>query len=64
MKECDVEKQGSFSVWQDGMKVAGGFGPLEAIRREASHYKLMYSQDGPVKVIVRESKPRKNKSDE
>jgi hypothetical protein len=64
MKECDVEKQGSFSVWQDGMKVAGGFGPLEDIKREAAHYKMVYSEDGPVKVIVRESKPRKNKSDE
>ena len=57
-----MEKLGSFSVWQDGMKVAGGFGPLEAIKREAAHYKMMYSEDGPVKVIVRESKPRKKKS--
>lgn len=57
-----MEKQGSFSVWQDGMKVAGGFGPLDHVLREASHYALMYSDDGPVKVIVREVKPRKKKS--
>lgn len=59
-----MEKQGSFSIWQDGMKVAGGSGPLEAIKREAAHYAMMYSQDGPVKISVREIKPRKKKCDE
>jgi hypothetical protein len=46
------------------MKVAGGSGPLEAIKREAAHYAMMYSQDGPVKISVREIKPRKKKSNE
>jgi len=61
--ECDMEKQGSFSIWQDGMKVASGFGPLEDIKKEAAHYAMMYSLDGPVKISVREIKPRKKKSE-
>ena len=59
MSVIETEEHGSFSIWQDGMKVAGGSGPLEAIRREAAHYAAMYRQDGPVKVIVRKLKPRK-----
>lgn len=56
----DSQEYGSFSVWQDDMKVAGGFGPLEMVRREAAHYALMYSQDGPVKIRIRKLKPRKS----
>lgn len=44
---------GSFSIRQNGMTVAGGSGPYEAIQREAAHYAAVYRQDGPVKVIVR-----------
>ena len=47
----DTEK-GGFSVYQDGMRVAGGNGPLDVVRREAAHYAMVYGQDGPVKVRV------------
>lgn len=50
---------GSFSIWQDGMKVAGGSGPWEAMKREAQHYAAIYRQDGPVRVTIRRLKPRK-----
>ena len=44
-----------FSVEQDGMVVASGEAPTEeSARREAAHYALMYSQDGPVKVSIKE----------
>jgi hypothetical protein len=44
-----------FSVEQDGMEVASGEAPTEAeSKREAGHYAMMYAQDGPVKVSVKE----------
>jgi hypothetical protein len=43
---------GGFSIVQNGMCVASGSGPLEAIRAEAAHYAAMYRQDGPVKMRV------------
>ena len=45
----------SFLVEQDGMVVASGDAPTEdGAKREAGHYAMMYSQDGPVKVSVKE----------
>lgn len=45
----------SFLVEQDGMVVASGDAPTEAeAKREAGHYAMMYAQDGPVKVSVKE----------
>lgn len=39
----------AFEIWQGGMVVATGLGPdLEAVRREAMHYAMIYGQDGPV----------------
>ena len=44
----------SFLVEQDGMVVASGDAPTEdGAKREAGHYAMMYSQDGPVKVSVK-----------
>ena len=44
-----------FAVEQDGMVVASGEAPTEAgAKREAAHYAMMYSQDGPVKVSIKE----------
>lgn len=57
-----MEKQGSFSIWQDGIKVAGGSGPFDHVMREAFHYAMMYSEVGPIKVTVKEDKPRKKKN--
>lgn len=40
-----------FAIEQDGYWQAGGTGPtFEFVRKEASHYALMYGQDGPVVV--------------
>ncbi len=44
-----------FAVEQDGMVVASGETPSEAeAKREAGHYAMMYSQDGLVKVSIKE----------
>jgi hypothetical protein len=57
-----------FTVEQDGMVVASGEAPTEeSARREAAHYALMYSQDGPVKVSIKEVRgtptlPRRGKA--
>ncbi len=53
-----VRARGSFSVYQDGVKVAGGSGPWEAMKREAMHYAAVYAQDGPVRCTLRRLKPR------
>lgn len=37
-----------FEVTQDGMTVARGVGPHDSAVAEATHYALMYGQDGPV----------------
>lgn len=45
-----------FSVEQDGMIVASGEAPTrEEAEREASHYAMMYAQDGAVNVTVKVS---------
>lgn len=42
-----------FEVLQDDMLCAGGSGSsLTFVENEASHYSMMYSQDGPVKVQI------------
>lgn len=56
-------EHGSFSIWQGGVKVAGGSGPWEAMKREAQHYAMIYRQDGPVRVTIRRLKPRKVSAD-
>lgn len=46
-----------FSVEQDGIVVASGEAANEQdAKREAGHYALMYSQDGPVKVSLKQRK--------
>ena len=52
-----------FSVKQGGLVVASGDCPTEEdAKREAAHYAMMYSQDGPVEVKCamygKEQKPR------
>lgn len=48
-----------FKVFQEGMEVAAGSGPTEeSVRREATHYGVMYAQDGP-SVMVKILPPRK-----
>ena len=54
-----VPEWGTFSVRQNGMTVAGGSGPYEAMKREAEHYATMYLLDGAVQVRVRRSPKRK-----
>jgi hypothetical protein len=45
----------NFTVEQDGMEVASGEAPTEdEAKREAGHYALMYSQDGPVKFQLKQ----------
>lgn len=46
MNECD------FEVKQDGATVARGTGPHDAAVAEATHYAMMYGQDGPVSWTV------------
>lgn len=53
-----MTETGGFSVWQDGLKVAGGSGPIEQVRREAAWYCAVYGQDGPVRVSVWKHKRR------
>ena len=54
-----MTERGSFTIWQNGMTVAGGSGPLEFVKREAAHYALMYRQEGPIKVVIRRHRPRR-----
>ena len=56
-----AKEYGSFSIRQGGITVAGGSGPMEAVKREAAHYAMIYGLDGPVRVTIRKSKPRKQK---
>ena len=43
-----------FSILQDGLEVAGGSAPtLQDAMREASHYGMVYAQDGPVRIVVK-----------
>jgi hypothetical protein len=38
-------------VWQDGIMVAEVCSPdVDTMRREISHYAMMYRQDGPVEI--------------
>lgn len=46
-----------FSIEQDGIVVASGEAANEEdAKREAAHYAMMYSQDGPVKVSLKQRK--------
>jgi hypothetical protein len=56
-------KRGYFEVKQGGVVVASGEGPMEDIGREALHYAMMYGQDGPVDVSVKEIKERNSKKE-
>ena len=58
---ADTAERGSFIVKQNGVTVASGSGPCEALQREAMHYGAIYAQDGPTEVIIRRLKPRKAK---
>ena len=52
-----------FSIYQDGIKVAGGYCPNRAAAEQmAAHYAMQYAQDGPVKVRIRKAPARKRKS--
>lgn len=38
-------------IWQDGIEVAGVSGSdFERVYREAMHYQMVYSQDGPTEM--------------
>jgi hypothetical protein len=50
------KKQGVFKVWQNGEIVAQGYGPIDKIRLEAERYGLIYSEDGPVRISIKEVK--------
>lgn len=40
-----------FEIWQGRMIVAeGSGGDLDAVRREALHYAMIYAQDGEVQI--------------
>jgi len=46
-----MSKQYEAELWQDGIMVAAVSAPdEETMRREISHYAMMYAQDGPVTV--------------
>lgn len=46
-----------FSIEQDGIVVASGEAANEEdAKREAAHYAMMYSQDGTVKVSLKQRK--------
>ena len=46
-------------IWQDGMMVAVIETPTYAdMEREASHYAMMYGQDGPVEVFFSRPPPQ------
>ena len=52
-----------FYVRQNGEVEAKGFCPdRETAEREAGHYAMMYSQDGPVKVSIRKCPERKRET--
>lgn len=51
------------SVYQDGVRVAAVYaGTREQAEKEVAHYAMMYSQNGPVKVVIR--KPRTKRAAE
>jgi hypothetical protein len=51
-----------FKIEQDNMVVAKGFCPnYHRALQEASHYAMMYEQDGPVKVSVRKCPEHKRR---
>lgn len=43
----------SFSIFQDGMKVASGVGPAKQAQVACDHYAAIYGRDGPVTVRTR-----------
>ena len=52
-----ASKYYEFSIIQGGVQVAAGScASKREAEREANHYALMYSQDGPVTVEVKEEK--------
>ena len=51
------EERASFSVWQNGVKVAFGSGPAEATIAEGRHYAAVFAQDGPVDLRLRRIPP-------
>ena len=54
-----------YELWQDGMIVAAvDCNDEELAKKEIQHYALVYSQDGPVKIVKKKRKNngRKNKS--
>ena len=55
------KEYGSFSIRQGGITVASGSGPMESVKREAAFYAMIYGLDGPVRVTIRKSNPRKQK---
>lgn len=52
MTNTTKQTEHSFSIIQDGIEVAAGWGPLDDVRREAYHYASQYSEDGPLKVFI------------
>lgn len=49
-----------YELWQNGMRVAAVDAPDdESALREIGHYAMMYSQDDPVPVRVRQTSPNR-----
>ena len=48
----------TIEVWQDGLCVASVNARPDDVRREAQHYALIYSQDGPVRIIGKSGRRR------
>lgn len=54
-----ARKDFTIEIWQGGSMVASATAPdLKLARREASHYAMMYSQDGPVEIRERPPKAK------
>lgn len=51
--------EGGFSIWQNGIKVAGGSGPYEDMKREADRYAAQYANEGPLKVYIWKNRSKK-----
>jgi hypothetical protein len=56
-----ARKRYTAELWQDEMCVASVDCPTEEdMRREIAHYALVYSQDGPVRIVELPTKSRKS----
>lgn len=51
VSDCDMDKDFTFELWQDGIMVASVSSVVEEhALDEIAHYALMYGQDGPCEI--------------